>query len=110
MKPLMSAVLMDSLGARCKIHNEVGFFIKMFEDSFRLLVAALHLVLSKALFTSLTQLNLAAPFGLEHLGSCNTAGRIGIEDRIDDVTATRLGKLASAFKIEGRNIPDAMIQ
>ncbi len=80
MKPLTSAVLMDSLGARCKIHNEVGFFIKMFEDSFRLLVAALHLELSKALFTSLAQLNLAAPFGLEHLGSCNTARRIGVKD------------------------------
>jgi hypothetical protein len=71
---------MDSPGARRKIHNEVGFFIKMFEDSFRLLVAALHLELSETLFTSLAQLYLAAPFGLEHLGSCNTPGRIGVED------------------------------
>jgi hypothetical protein len=51
----------------------------MFEDNFRLLVAALHLELSETLFTSLAQLYLAAPFGLEHLGSCNTAGRIGVE-------------------------------
>jgi hypothetical protein len=71
---------MASPGARWKVHDEVGFFIETFEDSFRMLHAALHLELSKTLFASLAQLYLAAPFGLEDLGSCDTAGRIGVED------------------------------
>jgi len=80
MEPLVSVVPMVSRGARREVHDEISFSIKTFEDCFRLLVAALNLELSKTLFTCLAQLDLAAPFGLEDLRSCDTAGRIGIEN------------------------------
>jgi len=79
-EPLVSAELVGFRGARREVHNEIGFLVKTFEDCFRFLVAALNLELSKTLFTCLAQLDLAAPFGLEDLRSCDTAGRIGIEN------------------------------
>jgi hypothetical protein len=81
---------MASLGARWEIHNKAGFLVESIQDSFYLLYAALVLELSKTLFTCLAQLYLAAPFRFEHLRSCNTTSRIGIKDRIDNVTAACL--------------------
>lgn len=71
---------MNSRGTRWEVHDEIRFLIKTIEDGFRLLDAALILELSKTLFTCLAQLYLAAPFGLQDLGSCDTAGRIGVKN------------------------------
>lgn len=45
---------------------------------------------SEAFGTSLAHLDLAAPFRLEHLGSSNAAGWIGVENGVDDIPTASL--------------------
>lgn len=87
MEPLVSAEPMDPRGARREIHDKISFLIKTSENFLRVLHAALNRELSKTLFACLAQSYLAAPFGLEDLGSCDSAGRVGVKDRVDHVTA-----------------------
>ena len=79
-EPLASAELMASCGAGWEVHDEISFLNETIENCFRFLQAALCLELSKTLLARLAQLYLAAPFGLEDLRGCDTAGRIGVKD------------------------------
>lgn len=57
---------------------------------------------SVSLLTSLAQLDLTNPLGFQDLRGIDTAGRIGIQNRVDYVSATRLGDIMSQCQLEAR--------